>query len=86
MIIDTRFVRVAAGVAKKTTGLDTNKKTPGRKRGLAVDLMGLIIGVVILAASAGAASAQPPQAAVTSPRSWHARPQARSPARTPALH
>lgn len=29
-----------------------NKKTPGRKRGLAVDVLGLIIGVVVLAASA----------------------------------
>lgn len=43
---------MAAGVPKKTTGLDVNKKTPGRKRGLAVDALGLIIGVVILAASA----------------------------------
>jgi hypothetical protein len=32
--------------------LDANKKTPGRKRGLAVDVLGLIIGVVVLAASA----------------------------------
>lgn len=28
MIIDTQSVRVAAGVPKKTTGLDANKKTP----------------------------------------------------------
>jgi hypothetical protein len=42
---------VAAGVGKRTTGLDVNKKTPDRKRGLAVDVLGLIIGVVILAAS-----------------------------------
>ncbi len=52
VIIDTQSVRVAAGVPKETTGLDANKKTPGRKRGLAVDVLGLIIGVVILAASA----------------------------------
>lgn len=52
MIIDTQSVRVAAGVPKETTGLDANKKTPGRKRGLAVDVLGLIIGVVILAANA----------------------------------
>ncbi|CAL9331124.1 IS5 family transposase ISSco3 [Streptomyces sp. enrichment culture] len=52
VIIDTRSVRVAAGVSKEATGLDANKKTPGRKRGLAVDVMGLIIGVVVLAASA----------------------------------
>lgn len=41
-----------AGVPKETTGLDVNKRTPGRKRGLAVDVMGLVIGVVVLAASA----------------------------------
>ncbi|WSN61617.1 transposase [Streptomyces sp. NBC_01362] len=51
-IIDTRSVRVAAGVPKETMGLDANKKTPGRKRGLAVDVLGLVIGVVVLAASA----------------------------------
>ena len=52
VIIDTQSVRVAAGVPKETTGLDANKKTPGRKRALAVDVLGLIIGVVVLAASA----------------------------------
>ena len=52
VIIDTQSVRVAAGVPKATTGLDANKKTPGHKRGLAVDIMGLIIGVVVLPASA----------------------------------
>nr|WP_157878527.1 IS5 family transposase [Streptomyces chattanoogensis] len=52
VIIDTQSVRVAAGVPKTTTGLDANKKTPGRKRGLAVDVLGLITGVVVLPASA----------------------------------
>lgn len=52
VIIDSQSARVAAGVPKGTTGLDVNKKTPGRKRGLAVDVLGLIIGEVILAASA----------------------------------
>lgn len=52
MIIDTQSVRAAAGVPKATTGLDANKKVSGRKRGLAVDVLGLIIGVVVLAASA----------------------------------
>jgi transposase len=52
VIIDTQSVRAAAGVPKTTTGLDANKKTPGRKRGLAVDVLGLIIGVVVMAASA----------------------------------
>jgi transposase len=52
VVIDTQSVRAAAGVPKATTGLDANKKVSGRKRGLAVDVLGLIIGVVILAASA----------------------------------
>jgi hypothetical protein len=52
VIIATQSVRVAAGVPKETTGLDAHKKTPGRKRGLAVDVLSLIIGVVVLAASA----------------------------------
>lgn len=37
VIIDTQSVRAAAGVPKTTTGLDVNKRTPGRKRGLAAD-------------------------------------------------
>lgn len=52
MVLDTQSVRAAAGVPKTTTGLDANKRTSGRKRGLAVDVLGLIIGVVVLAASA----------------------------------
>ncbi|WP_345943338.1 transposase [Streptomyces sp. SID8352] len=52
VITDTRSVRAAAGVPRTTTGLDANKKVPGRKRGLAVDVLGLIIGVVVMAASA----------------------------------
>ncbi|MGN5377292.1 hypothetical protein ACQ4WX_05020 [Streptomyces lasalocidi] len=45
MIIDTRSVRVAAGVPKETTGLDANRETSGRKRGLALDVLVLSIGV-----------------------------------------
>ena len=52
VIIDAQSVRAAAGVPKATTGLDANTKVSGRKRGLAVDVMGPIIGVVVLAASA----------------------------------
>ncbi|MGW3851594.1 IS5 family transposase, partial [Streptomyces fagopyri] len=51
VIIDTQSVRAAAGVPKTTTGLDANKKVSGRKRGLVVDVGGLTIGVVVLAAS-----------------------------------
>ncbi|MEU7887517.1 transposase [Microbispora bryophytorum] len=35
----------------RTTGRDAGKKVPGRKRGLAVDVLGLVIAVVVLAAS-----------------------------------
>ncbi|MFF6946327.1 transposase [Streptomyces lavendulae] len=52
MIIDTQSVRAAAGAPRTTTGLDANKKVSGRKRGLAVDVLGLIIGVIVMAASA----------------------------------
>lgn len=52
MILDTQSVRAAAGVPKTTTGLDADKKVSGRKRGPAVDVLGLIIGVVVLTASA----------------------------------
>ncbi len=52
VIIGTQSVRAAAGVPKTTTGLDAHKKVSGRKRGLAVDVMGLVIGVVVPAASA----------------------------------
>ena len=52
VVLDSQSVRAAAGVPKTTTGLDAGTKTPGRKRGLAVDVIGLIIAVVVMAASA----------------------------------
>lgn len=51
MVLDSQSVRAAAGVPKSTTGLDAAKKTPGRRRGLAVDVIGLIIAVVVVAVS-----------------------------------
>jgi transposase len=50
VVLDSQTVRAAAGVPKSTTGLDAGKKTPGRRRGLAVDVIGLIIAVVVVAA------------------------------------
>ncbi|KOV35312.1 transposase [Streptomyces sp. XY431] len=44
-------MHAAAGVPATTTGRDAAKKVPGRKRGLAVDVLGLVIAVVVLAAS-----------------------------------
>ncbi|GII20397.1 IS5 family transposase [Planomonospora parontospora] len=51
VVLDTQSVRAAAGVPADTTGRDAAKKTPGRKRGLAVDVFGLVIAVIVLAAS-----------------------------------
>jgi transposase len=51
VVLDSQSVRAAAGVPKSTTGLDAAKKTPGRRRGPAVDAIGLIIAVVVVAAS-----------------------------------
>ncbi|MDY7091177.1 MAG: IS5 family transposase [Actinomycetota bacterium] len=51
IIMDTQSVRAANHVPAATTGKDAGKKVPGRKRGLAVDALGLIIAVVVTAAS-----------------------------------
>src|SRR5690606_31415405 len=51
VVLDTQSVRAAAGVPKTTTGRDAAKKVPGRKRGLATDVLGLVIAVVVAAAS-----------------------------------
>ena len=50
VVLDSQSVRAAAGVPKSTTGLDAANKIPGRRRGLAVDVIGLIIAVVVVAA------------------------------------
>ncbi|MEO3863909.1 IS5 family transposase [Acrocarpospora sp. B8E8] len=52
VVLDTQSVHAAAGVPASTTGRDAAKRVPGRKRGLAVDVLGLVIAVVVLAASA----------------------------------
>lgn len=51
VVLDTQSVHAAAGVPAFTTGLDVAKRVPGRKRGLAVDVLGLVIAVTVLAAS-----------------------------------
>ncbi|MDH6221547.1 IS5 family transposase [Streptomyces pseudovenezuelae] len=51
VILDTQSVRAATGVPSDTTGRDAAKRVPGRKRGLAVDVLGLVIAVTVLAAS-----------------------------------
>jgi transposase len=60
VVLDTQSVHVAAGVPAATSGHDPAKRVPGRKRGLAVDVLGLVIAVVVLAPSTPAgASAKP---------------------------
>ncbi len=51
VVLDTQSVHVAAGVPAATSGHDPAKRVPGRKRGLAVDVLGLVIAVVVLAAN-----------------------------------
>ncbi len=51
VVLDTQSVHAAAGVPSSTTGRDPAKKVPGRKRGLAVDVLGLVIAVIVLAAN-----------------------------------
>ncbi|MBT3160455.1 IS5 family transposase [Streptomyces sp. CHA1] len=51
VVLDTQSVHAAAGVPASTTGRDPAKKVPGRKRGLAVDVLGLVIAVIVLAAN-----------------------------------
>ncbi|MFE2073003.1 IS5 family transposase [Streptomyces misionensis] len=52
VVLDAQSVHVAAGVPASMTGRDPAKRVPGRKRGLAVDVLGLVIAVAVLAASA----------------------------------
>ncbi|GII96374.1 IS5 family transposase [Sinosporangium siamense] len=49
--MDTQTVRAAAGVPAETTGLDPAKRSRGRKRGIATDVLGLLIAVTVAAAS-----------------------------------
>ena len=49
-VLDTQSLHAAVNVPAATTGKDANKKVPGRKRGLAVDVMGLILAVVVAGA------------------------------------
>ena len=50
VVLDTPSIRAANHVPAATTGKDAAKRVPGRKRGLAVDALGLIIAVVVTAA------------------------------------
>jgi len=52
VVLDSQSVHAAVNVPAATTGRDAGKKVPGRKKGIAVDVLGLIIAVVVMAASA----------------------------------
>lgn len=52
VVLDTQSLHAAVNVPATATGKDANKKVPGIKRGLAVDVIGLVIAVVVMAASA----------------------------------
>lgn len=49
-VIDSQSVHVAATVSKRTSGYDAGKKISGRKRHVAVDALGLLMCVLVLAA------------------------------------
>ena len=51
VVLDARSVRAADNVPAATTGKDAAKHVPGRRHGIAVDIIGLIIAVVVVAAS-----------------------------------
>jgi transposase len=50
-IIDSQSVRAAEEVARSSRGYDAGKKVQGRKRHIAVDVMGLLLTVLVTAAS-----------------------------------
>ncbi|MEC4021088.1 transposase, partial [Streptomyces sp. H27-D2] len=52
VVLDTQSIHAAVGVPADTTGKDASKKAPGRKRCLALDVLGLVVEVVVLPASA----------------------------------
>jgi transposase len=51
-ILDTQSLHVSTNVPASTRGKDANKKVAGRKRGIATDVLGLLIAVVVVAAGA----------------------------------
>lgn len=51
VVLDSKTVRASANAPKETTGLDPGKRSPGRKRGIRTDVIGLVIAVLVVAAS-----------------------------------
>ncbi|MEU6393056.1 transposase [Streptomyces sp. NPDC046939] len=48
VVLDSQTVRASTNAPKETTGLDPGKRSPGRKRGIATDVIGLVIAVLVL--------------------------------------
>ncbi len=67
-VIDSQSVRAADTVPKATRGWDAAKKVNGRKRHIAVDTTGLLLDVVITAASGADRRRRPPAAVESAPR------------------
>lgn len=61
-IVDSQTVRASAHVPKASSGYDAGKKTPGRKRHVLVDCLGLLLGVMVTAASVQDRERRPPTA------------------------
>jgi transposase len=51
VVLDTQTVHASLSAPATTTGLDAGKRSRGRKRGIATDVLGLVIAVVVTAAS-----------------------------------
>lgn len=51
-VIDTQSVRTSTNAPLPTQGTDAGKKIIGRKRGIVTDTLGLLLAVVVTAASA----------------------------------
>jgi transposase len=50
-VIDTQSVKTSTDVPAKAQGIDANKKIVGRKRAIVTDTLGLLLAIVVFAAS-----------------------------------
>jgi transposase len=50
-IIDTQSIKTSTDVPTKAQGIDANKKIVGRKRAIVTDTLGLLLAVIVFAAS-----------------------------------
>jgi transposase len=50
-VIDTQSVKTSGSVPEREQGIDAAKKIAGRKRGIVTDTLGLLLAVIVIAAS-----------------------------------